>query len=330
MSNTEVPSTQESMNSLDSGVMRMIMRPWNKIKEGKLHQDTKIVMMILLFTTFVYIYYNRASIHKPLDKIRILSGFIFIAIIIHSFQQLITQIKYNVDIFCEEPETNRFEIDVSNRIYASFTFIYYYLNLCVKIMINTIFVFAVIYIAYMLAFLQAEGMLHSRGFLQFKWYEGEKKWTILKIILIIPLIIHITEKITLHIYGGIQPNKPKGLQKVDNKQYTYSYKEGAIMNIKEFKEFMAPDHLMHFSSVLDENNIKVHTFVFIISLVFSCLYGLLFIHPVDKEETCSKKQETYSKQVYARMNGQLRIGILVLVTLIIVIYLIFLGKKIIN
>lgn len=319
MSSSEVPSTQQSMNKLDEDVWTYIKQQWNKVTNGTIHKDTRIILSFVVIGLFFYFYKRRALVPNPFERIHVLSGIIFVFIMIYSFEKLLAMLTYNIDTFCEEPETNSFQLDLGNRFYAGLSFIYYYLNLYAKIIINTIVLFTIIYIIYILTFVQTEGAMHRRAFWQFDWKNAKKK-SFIKCIFILPPLIRLCEFICLKMFGG---NKIYEHPEGGNR---HNYEDGKLLRIKEFKEFISPEHLMHFANILLPQNMKIHKFVFMMGLVFSSLYGVAFINPVNKENLCNNKASPESQKVYATMRAQFRLGLLILVTIMIVAYLVFLVR----
>lgn len=320
---TEVPSTQESLNKLDQDIWNYLKEQIKKVSDGTLHRDTRIILSFFAIGLFFFIYSRRALVSNPFDRMHVLSGVIFIFIIIYSFEKLMNQVKYNIDTFCEETDTNQFEMDLSNKFYAGFTFIFYYLNLFAKVITNTILLFAVFYIIYMLAMLQSEGAMFKRSMWQLD-FKRSRKASIIKCILLVPIFIRLSEYISQKMLGGNKAYKhPDGT-------YRYNYEHGSVIRIREFKEFLSPEHLMHFANILIPKNLQIHKFVFLTGLLFSGLYGMIFIHPVDKDNVCNNKGNPVTRQVFTTMSSQLRLGLLILVTVVIMFYLVFVIRMLVD
>lgn len=321
MSSTEVPSTQESMNSLDRDIWGLLEKQWKKVKDGILHRDTNLILGIVIIVLFIYIYLTRATASNPLERLRLLSGLIFLFILIYSFGSVMDQLKVNIDTFCLEQDKRAFGIDINNRFYAGFSFIYYFLNLYAKVIINTIILFTILYILYILCFLQAEGPMYRRSLWQFSWKTGrDTRISILKCVFLLPLCIRFAESITQWFVGGI-----KVYQHVDGTP-RYNYKQGIMLNIKEFKEFISPEHLFYFANILIPTNLTVHKFVFLLGLLFSTIYGIVFINPINKENLCNNQNSPESKKLLTSISTQFRLGLLVLITLLVIFYLVFIAK----
>lgn len=320
MSSNEVPSTQDSMNNIDSYMSQKLWGWMRSLKTRALHRDTGFVMLVLIIVIFIFIYVTRYSVTNTFQRLHVLSGLIFIFILIKSFEKALDQQQYDIETLCnDEVDDKPFTTDASNRFYVGFSFLYYVLNVFIKAAINVVTAFCIIYIIYLFVFNQSEGPTFR---LEFNFKKNKVRGLIL-VLLIIPVIIRFSELVTFMLLGGT-----KRLPALFGGEPMYFYMNGLVLKIREFKEFVSPDHLLNFANIMIPENLMVHKYVLTTALIFSTIYGFLFINPVNLDNVCATQQ--ISKQLLERLHSQMRFGLLICLTICIAFYVAFIFKRLIK
>ena len=307
----ESESSESSMPPVDAASM---LSGVDKINKMRYFNDILALLVICIIVLLcIYVMPEKAvkkmnisaikSLNSPAIGLPLISFLIIITIVIISLRFSHLHLQQRLQDPCEAHPPVR--IDPSNRIYANASFLYMYLVGYIRTILNIAFVMLVLYVA----FVCLNSCDIRRDEITFRpefgWKEERIK-TIIVCILIIPALIVAYQYVMWFFIAIVDKFSEWDMDAVPFRAKW----------ITDVCRFIKPSNLLQNGDLF---TVSDHVKIFIAGLIFSLVFGLLFVNTAHKESVCKGKKE--EKDRYTVFKNRSIFGFLIAIAIVIFMYL---------